>query len=94
MHRLRTVDTVALEEEIVDDFSTLPSVKEQTEDGKHQGENEYIEKLAEHAFTRPHRGETDKLVVRRGTTGIAIFFALCVTVLAAVGCFLPSCSSC
>ena len=86
---LDSTDTVVLEEEVADDFSTLPSVKERAEDSN-QNSNEHVEKLSEHAFSRPHRGEPDKLIVRRGSGGIIVFFAVAVTVLVLIGCVLPS----
>jgi hypothetical protein len=46
--------------------------------------------LREHRFSRPHRGETEKLVVRSGVSSILVFVALCLSVLVIVGCTLPS----
>jgi hypothetical protein len=48
--------------------------------------------LREHAFERPHRGEFDKLQVRRGVNGSLCFVALAVTALVIAGCILPSVS--
>lgn len=88
-HRLQSADTVALEEEVADDFSTLPSENEQLDDSN-RNDSERAEKLAEHAFSRPHRGEPDKLIVRRGTNSVLVFFAITVTVLVLIGCVIPS----
>ena len=88
-HSLRSADTVVMEEEVADDFSTLPSVKEPADEAN-PNDNEHIEKLADHAFSRPHRGEPDKLIVRRGTNTILVLFAVAVSVLVLFGCVLPS----
>jgi Na+-transporting methylmalonyl-CoA/oxaloacetate decarboxylase gamma subunit len=48
------------------------------------------DKLASHAFARPHRGETDKLVARRGVNLMLIGVALVMSVLVILGCILPA----
>jgi hypothetical protein len=48
------------------------------------------DKLASHAFARPHRGETDKLVARRGVDLMLIGVALVMSVLVILGCILPA----
>jgi hypothetical protein len=48
------------------------------------------DKLASHAFARPHRGERDKLVARRGVDLMLIGVALVMSVLVILGCVLPA----
>jgi Na+-transporting methylmalonyl-CoA/oxaloacetate decarboxylase gamma subunit len=48
------------------------------------------DKLALHAFARPHRGERDKLVARRGVNLMLIGVALVMSVLVILGCVLPA----
>jgi Paraquat-inducible protein A len=48
------------------------------------------ERLCHHAFRRPHRGDTDKLVPRGFVSPLLVFLAICCCVLAVVGCALPS----
>eukprot|EP00977_Amphora_coffeiformis_P009398 scaffold2179_cov165-Amphora_coffeaeformis.AAC.2 len=90
LYRLRSAATVKVEEEGADDSSTLPS-----EGGPNITTNPRIncsqlERLYEHAFSRPHRGESEKLVTRRGTNSLAVVAAASVASLAVVGCVLPS----
>ena len=47
-------------------------------------------RLREHQFSRPHRGETEKLVVRSGVNVWIIFAAISLMVLVIIGCTLPS----
>jgi hypothetical protein len=46
--------------------------------------------LSLHAFRRPHRGESDKLVPRRFVNPFLVFLASCVCILVVIGCILPS----
>lgn len=46
--------------------------------------------LHEHQFSRPHRGETERLVVRRGVSTLLFASVVCLTVLIVVGCSIPS----
>lgn len=46
--------------------------------------------LSKHQFSRPHRGETEKLVVRSFITKLLVFAVFCFLVLVVVGCTLPS----
>jgi Paraquat-inducible protein A len=46
--------------------------------------------LCSHAFRRPHRGESDKLVIRRFVSPLLVLLAMCCTVLVILGCILPS----
>lgn len=46
--------------------------------------------LQKHKFSRPHRGETEKLVVRRGVNTAFNMGVLCLVVLVVVGCSVPS----
>jgi hypothetical protein len=46
--------------------------------------------LHDHAFARPHRGETEKLITRSYVNGCVILGALLLAVLVIVGCILPS----
>jgi hypothetical protein len=48
------------------------------------------DKLASHAFARPHRGESDKLVARRGVNLMLISVAVIMSVLVILGCILPA----
>ena len=89
LYRLRSAATVALEEEGADDSSTLPSNVEPNNTTNPRN-NSQVEKLSEHAFSRPHRGESDKVVTRRGTSSLAVVAAASVAFLAVVGCVLPS----
>lgn len=89
LYRLRSTATVILEEEIPGDSSTLSSVQEAADDSPLKS-NRQIERLAKHAFSRPHRGESDKLITRRGSGGILVIFAAAVAFLVAVGCTFPS----
>lgn len=87
-HRLNSASTVILEEEAPDDSSTLPSEKEPSESALRN--NKQTELLAGHTFSRPHRGESDKLITRRGTSSLLVIFAAAVGVLCVIGCVLPS----
>ena len=89
MFRLHSVSTLKLEEEDAEDCSTLPSEVGPIMDSN-QRKNSQAEKLSDHAFSRPHRGESDKLVTRRGTNSLAVVAAVMVASLAVVGCVLPS----
>jgi hypothetical protein len=46
--------------------------------------------LHKHHFGRPHRGETEKLVVCSGVNALLWIIALCLVVLVVVGCVVPS----
>jgi hypothetical protein len=46
--------------------------------------------LRKHAFERPHRGELDKVKVRRGVSPTIVFVSLAVTGLLIAGCIIPS----
>jgi hypothetical protein len=46
--------------------------------------------LRKHQFSRPHRGETENLVVRRGVNGFLWVVALCLLILVVIGCAVPS----
>jgi hypothetical protein len=46
--------------------------------------------LRKHAFERPHRGELDKVKVRRGVSPSIVFAALAITGLLIAGCIVPS----
>ncbi|GKY93773.1 hypothetical protein MPSEU_000344500 [Mayamaea pseudoterrestris] len=48
--------------------------------------------LSQHQFTRPHRGELEKLVVRRGVNIGIVCVSLATSILVIVGCSLPSVS--
>ena len=50
------------------------------------------EELRKHTFGRPHRGESEKLVVRRGMDSVLLAAAACLTLLVVLGCALPSLS--
>ncbi len=50
------------------------------------------DRLRDHAFTRPHRGETDKLKVRPWVPWILRLLAFVTTALVVLGCVLPSLS--
>lgn len=46
--------------------------------------------LYQHAYSRPHRGETGKVITRGYVNGLVVFVALAFSVLMIVGCVLPS----
>jgi Paraquat-inducible protein A len=46
--------------------------------------------LSSNAFSRPHRGDSDKLVTRRVVSPLLIFLAICCITLFILGCLLPS----
>ena len=46
--------------------------------------------LCDHAFSRPHRGESDKLVIRRWVNPIIAFGSVVLLVFVVIGCTLPS----
>jgi hypothetical protein len=48
------------------------------------------EKLREHGFLRPHRGDKDVLTIRRGVNILLIGSAVVLTILIIVGCSLPT----
>lgn len=48
------------------------------------------DQLYKHAFLRPHRGDSDKLVARPVVGPLLLFLASCLSVLVVVGCILPS----
>jgi len=48
------------------------------------------EKLCYHSFARPHRGESDRLAVRRYMNGLLIFTAFILSLLLILGCIFPS----
>jgi Paraquat-inducible protein A len=48
------------------------------------------DRLCDHAFRRPHRGELDKLVPRRMVGPGLVFLTISCTVLVVFGCILPS----
>lgn len=48
------------------------------------------EALCKHQFSRPHRGETEKLVARSFVNKLLLFSAICLTILIVIGCTLPS----
>lgn len=48
------------------------------------------ERLSSHEFGRPHRGDADTLVVRKGTDALLVFTAFTLSILAIVGCVLPA----
>jgi Paraquat-inducible protein A len=48
------------------------------------------ERLYQHTFSRPHRGESDKLTTRRGVNAMLIATSFTLSVLVLVGCFIPS----
>jgi hypothetical protein len=52
--------------------------------------NKKKDKLATRSFTRPHRGESDRLVTRRGVNLMLICVALTLSVLVLSGCILPA----
>jgi Na+-transporting methylmalonyl-CoA/oxaloacetate decarboxylase gamma subunit len=81
---LKNTDTFIIDEEEEESThfasTSLPfSIRVETKD-----------KLASHAFARPHRGETDKLVARRGVNLMLIGVALVMSVLVILGCILPA----
>jgi hypothetical protein len=48
------------------------------------------DRLCSHSFSRPHRGEDDKLVVRCGVNSALVMSSVVLTVFVVVGCSLPS----
>jgi hypothetical protein len=50
------------------------------------------EELRKHSFGRPHRGESEKVVVRRGMDLVLLTGAVFLTLLVVLGCSLPSLS--
>jgi len=46
--------------------------------------------LFKHQFSRPHRGETEKLVVRKGVNALYVFGIVSMVLLVIVGCTIPS----
>ena len=46
--------------------------------------------LCSFAFKRPHRGDSDKLVIRRIVSPLLVFLAICCSILIILGCVLPS----
>ena len=48
------------------------------------------ERLCKHTFTRPHRGESDKLVVPRGLNVLLVFMALLLLIFVIIGCTVPT----
>jgi uncharacterized paraquat-inducible protein A len=50
------------------------------------------EELRKHSFGRPHRGESEKVVVRRGMDSVLLAVAASMTLLVVLGCVLPSLS--
>jgi hypothetical protein len=87
LYRLRSAATVTVEGSI-DDLSTLPS--EAPAGGASPQRDQQVDILSEHAFARPHRGESDKLVVRRGASSLLVLGAASASVLVVMGCVLPS----
>jgi Paraquat-inducible protein A len=53
-------------------------------------ESERPEVLSQHAFYRPHRGETDRVVVKEFVNPVLVAFFLCTCGLVIAGCFVPS----
>jgi Paraquat-inducible protein A len=49
-----------------------------------------LDRLCNHGFRRPHRGDSDKLVARRPVGPLLLFLASCLCVLVVVGCVVPS----
>jgi hypothetical protein len=48
------------------------------------------ERLYQHTFSRPHRGESDKLTTRRGVNAMLIANGFALSLLVLVGCIIPS----
>jgi hypothetical protein len=67
---------------------SVTSVSSASEDS--ESSNNYP--LSQHCFTRPHRGESEKLVVKKGVNISLGLVALAAIVLTIVGCSLPSVS--
>jgi hypothetical protein len=53
-------------------------------------QDEAVEALRSHAFGRPHRGEAEKLHVRRGVNILVVVVAVVLTVMLLLGSLLPS----
>lgn len=51
---------------------------------------EATDRLCDHAFRRPHRGETDKLIARRAVSPLLILLVSCLCGFVVLGCALPS----
>lgn len=74
-----------------DSKSVCQVVVDRPVDGTNENRDSLISKpLRLHQFSRPHRGETEKLVVRRGVHGALCIGALCSSILIVVGCSIPS----
>jgi hypothetical protein len=54
------------------------------------GDNTEKEALSQHHFSRPHRGETEKLVTRQYVNKLLLACAVALTVLVIIGCAMPS----
>ena len=50
----------------------------------------HTERLFEHAFTRPHRGESDKLISRSVVKPLLYFLAILSSAFVVVGCIVPT----
>jgi Paraquat-inducible protein A len=48
------------------------------------------ERLYQHTYSRPHRGESDKLTTRRGVNTMLIVTGFALSILVLVGCIIPS----
>jgi hypothetical protein len=69
---------------------SLASIPMETNEPKIGEDTELKESLRKHHFSRPHRGETEKLVARNYVDKVLFLFAISLIILVIVGCSLPS----
>ena len=79
---------MAAPESSEDDSDPQPDDLTQAQVSEH--DDAEVERLCDHAFTRPHRGETEKLVTRRSVRPILITLFFVLSVFIFVGCSVPS----
>jgi hypothetical protein len=79
MEKTRGIQSVSLE--------SVPVGGSEPDDA---AEGELKESLCKHHFSRPHRGETEKLVARRYVDKVLLLSSVSLTIFVIIGCSLPS----
>jgi hypothetical protein len=69
---------------------SLASIPMETDESQKGEDAEPEESLRKHHFSRPHRGETEKLVARNYVDKVLFFSAISLIILVIIGCSLPS----
>jgi hypothetical protein len=69
---------------------SLASIPMETDEPQKGEDAEPEESLRKHHFSRPHRGETEKLVARNYVDKVLFFSAISLIILVIIGCSLPS----